>query len=62
MEREPVRRALARPALTLGERDGPIVQARLGARFPAYPAKELDFALDVGAMRRARADASAPRS
>jgi hypothetical protein len=54
MEREPVRRAAPRPALHLGERDGPLVQARLGARFPAYPAKEMDLALDVDALRRAR--------
>ena len=57
MQREPVRRAAPRPALTLGEREGAsLVPPRLGARFPAYPAKELDFALDVAALRRAARD------
>ena len=54
MQREPVRRSPVRPVLHLGEREGAsLVQPRLGARFPAYPAKELDFALDVPAVRRA---------
>lgn len=48
-----VRRAPRVPLVRLGERE-PLVQARLGARFPAYPAKEMDFVLDVPALRASR--------
>ena len=48
------RRAPVRPLVRLGERDDPLVQPRLGARFPAYPAKELDFVLDLDALRPPR--------
>lgn len=51
-----VRRSPSRPLVRLGEHEpASLVQPRLGARFPAYPAKELDFALDArttAALRR----------
>ena len=50
-----VRRAPQGPLVRLGERESAsLVSPRLGARFPAYPAKELDFVLDVPALLRAR--------
>lgn len=42
-----VRRSPARPLLVLGEREGPLVVPRLGARFPATAQKERDFVFDL---------------
>lgn len=50
-----VRRAPTYPLFRLGEPTvyEPLVSPRLGARFPAFPAKEADFVLDLP-QRRAR--------
>lgn len=48
-----VRRAPHHPLIRLGEGYQPLVAPRAGARFPAHPAKDMDFVLDLESVREA---------